>query len=280
MLFPMQLIQGKTLAEHIRTETAADIISFGLSPALGVLLVGDDPASDLYVRLKQKAAEEIGIRTDIRRLSRFAPDEELIAVIEEWNTDSGIHGILVQLPLPEGHDTDRVIAAMDPNKDVDGFHPESLRKLLSGGAVILPPVHEGVLRLIASTGITINKAKTSVIANSKIFSEPLIYILKKAGAFVSDFTPDDIEKDVILDSDIIIIAVGRPKFLTRDMVKSNAVVVDVGTNRLSDGKLVGDADQEHLQDIPGWITPVPGGVGPMTIAILLKNVVELAKRKP
>jgi methylenetetrahydrofolate dehydrogenase (NADP+)/methenyltetrahydrofolate cyclohydrolase len=205
-------------------------------------------------------------------------DSELQKQIAAWNADPKIHGILVQVPLPEGHDTDAIIAAIDPKKDVDCFHPESIRKILSAEAMILSPVHEGVLRLIAKTGATINLAKTSVIANSDIFAEPLVYLLKKAGAFVTRFTPDDIDKDIVSNADIIVIAIGRAKFLKRDCIKSGAVIIDVGTNRQEDGRTIGDVDAEHIKDIPGWITPVPGGVGPMTIAVLLKNVVELAKQ--
>jgi methylenetetrahydrofolate dehydrogenase (NADP+)/methenyltetrahydrofolate cyclohydrolase len=168
---------------------------------------------------------------------------------------------------------------MDPRKDADGFHPENTATLLAGHGTVFPPVHVGILRLIGATPRDMRNAKATVIANSDTFSAPLERLLKTAGCFVTSFHPDDLDRDIVQDADIIVIAVGRAKFLTRDMVKSGAVVIDVGTNRTPDGKLVGDADEKNLADIPGWISPVPGGVGPMTIAILLSNIAQLAKRR-
>lgn len=272
----MNRIDGRALAKTIRENLKKEITSRRLEPKLGVLLVGDDPASHLYVALKEKAAQETGVQTEIRRLPASTPDEELQRIIETWNRDTTIHGILIQVPLPAGHDTDAIVAAIDPNKDADGFHPQTLEKLYAGQGHILPPVHEGILRLIASTDTQINTANATIIAKSEIFSKPLEYLLRKAGAFVSILSPDDLDRQTLLKSHIIIVAVGRPKFIDRSLIPSGAVVIDVGTNRLPDGSVVGDVDSENVQHLDGWLTPVPGGVGPMTIATLLKNVVQLA----
>lgn len=273
----MQLINGKALAATVRAELKGEIHDSQLTPKLAVLLVGDDPASHLYVDLKEKACHEIGISTDIRRLPSEALDEEIVEMIASWNADTSVHGVLVQLPLPPGHDTDLVIAAIDPMKDVDGFHPENVAKLLAGDAAIIPPVHEGILRLIGASDVPPNRTPAVVIAKSEIFSTPLVHLLKTAGAFVRSYTPDTLDANAVVEAKIIVIAVGREKFLTRDLISSGACVIDVGTNKNADGKVVGDVDAEHVMDIPGWLSPVPGGVGPMTIAMLLKNVVELSK---
>lgn len=273
----MQLIDGKGLAASVRAGLKDEIASRGLHPKLAVLLVGDDAASRLYVDLKEKACHEVGISTDIRRLTSETSDEEIISIISSWNSDASVHGILVQLPLPPGHDTDSVITTIDPTKDADGFHPENVAKLLAGEAAIIPPVHEGILRLIGASDVPPNRTPAVVIANSDIFSVPLVHLLKTAGAFVRSYTPDTLDSEAVRESKIIVLAVGREKFLTRDLISSGACVIDVGTNKNADGKVVGDVDAEHVMDIPGWLSPVPGGVGPMTIAMLLKNVVELSK---
>ncbi len=273
----MQRIDGKALAAKIRVELAKEIISSSLHPKLAVLLVGNDAPSHLYVNLKEKAAHEVGITTDIRRLPATITDRELIEIITSWNADPSIHGILVQLPLPDGHATDMIVAAINPAKDADGFHPENVRKLLAGEGTIIPPIHEGILRLISETDVPLNRTPTIVIANSETFAAPLVYLFKIAGACITKVSPDSFDPDTVRDAKIIVIAVGRPAFLTCDLVTSGDVIIDVGTNKTPDGHVVGDADIKHLIDIPGWISPVPGGVGPMTIAMLLKSVVTLAK---
>jgi len=272
----MKPIDGKTLASSIRGELQREIMESGLHPKLGVLLVGEDPASNLYVSLKEKAAHEVGIETDIRRLPSLVSDDELLLIIRDWNTDDTVHGILIQLPLPAGHDTDALIRAVLPSKDADGFHPKNVEALAAGSGAIVPPVHEGILRLIGETDVAPNLSETVILANSEIFAKPLEHMLKKAGAFVQVFSPDDFDEEALGRAGIIIVAVGRAKFLKRGMVKSGACIIDVGTNKTAEGKTVGDVDAENLKDVPGWLTPVPGGVGPMTIAMLLKNVFKLA----
>lgn len=274
----MNKIDGNSLAASIREELKREISESGLHPKLGVLLVGEDPASNLYVGLKEKAAHEVGIETDIRRLPSTVTDEELKSVIREWNSDDSVTGILIQLPLPPGHDTDAVIQTMLPRKDADGFHPKNLEALYAGEGTIVPPLHEGILRLIAQTDVMPNLAHAVIIANSDTFSKPLEYLLKKAGAFVQTFNPDDLDEEIVGQADIIVIAIGRARFLKRDLVKSGVCIIDVGTNKSAEGKTVGDVDAEDIKDIPGWLSPVPGGVGPMTIAMLLKSVFGLAKK--
>lgn len=274
----MKLIDGKALANTIREDVRQQIIETGLQPKLAVLLIGDDPASRLYVGLKEKAAKEVGIQTDIRRMPAYTPDEELKAIIENWNTDESVNAILIQVPLPEGHDTNALIATMDPRKDVDGFHPENGKDLLSGNGKIFPPVHESILRLIGATDAILKTARAVIIANSEVFADPLEHLLHTAGCIVDVYAPEEIEREKVQSADVIVIAVGRPKFLKRDMIKSGACVIDVGTNRLPNGKTIGDVDAENLTDLEGWLSPVPGGVGPLTVALLLKNTFELAKR--
>ncbi len=266
----MQLINGREIARHIRDELKKEIAASGLKPKLAVLLVGDDPASHLYVNLKEKAAAEVGIAADIRRLSATTPDDELRRIIHEWNQDEAVHGILVQLPLPNGHDADAIIRVIDPRKDADGFHPKN--------STLVPPLHEGILRLIASTGIEMNGARATIVSNSDVFSKPLERVLRAAGVFTAILTPDDLHQPTLRDSQVIVSAVGRPRILTRDQIAPGTVVIDVGTHTGSDGRVVGDVDAESVKDIPGWLSPVPGGVGPMTITMLLKRMLELGRR--
>lgn len=273
----MKRIDGRALAASLREHVKDDIAKNGLHPTLAVLLVGDDPASHIYVKLKEKAATEAGIRTDIRRLPAETSDDELREIIEAWNADESIDAILIQLPLPPGHDTDGLIASMDPRKDVDGFHPENAAALLNGTATLFPPVHESILRLIGATDLSLKSTPAVIIANSSIFADPLAHLLQTAGCFVEVFTPADLDPKIVQNAKIIVVAVGHVNFLTRDLISSGACVIDVGTNRVGE-KTVGDVNVEHINDIDGWLSPVPGGVGPMTVALLLKNTLELAKR--
>ncbi len=273
----MQKIDGRAIAKEIREEVKNDVKDLPSAPKLGVILVGDDPASRLYVNLKEKAAVEAGIRTDIRKLTGDVTDEEIIRIIMEWNDDSDTHAILVQLPLPPKHDTNRIIAEINPKKDADGFHPENVKALETGQGAILSPVHEAVLRLIAATGLDPRGKSASIIANTETFAKPLCHILQKAGFITARMHPDALDAEVLKTSDTIVIGIGRAGFLGPDIVKPGAVIIDVGTSKKEDGKVYGDADAEALKDVEGWMTPVPGGVGPMTVALLLKNVVRLYK---
>ncbi|MDD5437781.1 MAG: bifunctional 5,10-methylenetetrahydrofolate dehydrogenase/5,10-methenyltetrahydrofolate cyclohydrolase [Patescibacteria group bacterium] len=279
----MQKIPGRQIADQILDDLKSEIQSKDLRPKLGVLLVGDDPASALYVALKQKAAERIGILTDVRRLPAETSDDELKSIISSWNEDKDVHGILIQLPLPEGHDTDALVAVIDPQKDADGFHPINVQALQDGEAKIVPPLHEGILRLIASTGVTPNHSLAIIVANSHIFADPLKHILEKAGATVQIEIPSattgkfNFEDKELRQADTIVVAVGKAGFLTSNSVKDGTVLIDVGTNKTPDGKVRGDFDPTGSEELQGWYTPVPGGVGPMTVAMLMKTVKDLAE---
>lgn len=266
----MHLIDGKALAARLREDIKAEVARLGFSPKLCVLLVGDDPASHVYVSLKKKAAEDVGIRIDIEAIPASVPDETIVRHIEAWNRDADVDAVLVQLPMPDGHDADRVIASIDPQKDADGFHPKSSS---------IPPVHEGILRLINETPLHVNGAKAAILANSDVFANPLQRLFTLAGMNSVIMKPDAIDRAYLATSDVVVTAVGRVNFLHPGMTKRDAVIIDVGTNKTPDGKICGDADTEAYQSRDVWITPVPGGVGPMTIAMLLKNVVALSKRK-
>ncbi|MBU1348823.1 bifunctional 5,10-methylenetetrahydrofolate dehydrogenase/5,10-methenyltetrahydrofolate cyclohydrolase [Patescibacteria group bacterium] len=275
----MNRIDGKALATDIRAKVRADIATSGIAPTLAVLLVGDDPASRIYVNLKEKACTEAGIVTDIRRLPGDTSSADLVALIETWNADAHIDAILVQVPLPSGHDQDAVIAAIDPKKDVDGFHPTNEAALLAGEATLFPPVHEGILRLIGATDVVLKTSNAVIIANSETFAAPLERLLTVAGCATDIYGPADLDRAKLKDADIVVIAIGHANFLTATMVKAGVCIIDVGTNRLADGKVVGDVDAASFESVDGWLSPVPGGVGPMTVALLLKNTFELAKRR-
>lgn len=275
----MRIIDGKSIAASIRARVKDEIAKLGITPGLGVILVGADPASHLYVGLKERACTEVGIHFEKRLFFATEPEEKILEAIREFNSRPDIHDILIQLPLPRGYDEDRVIGAMDPAKDVDGFHPANLALLKQKNPVILPGVSLGIVRLIESTGTMLAHRRAALIVNSEIFALPLRYLLEERGMTVETFLSPSFPADVkigTLTADVIVIAVGNAGFLRSDMVKGGAVVIDVGTNKV-DGKLVGDADFESFRNHDVWITPVPGGVGPMTVALLLDNMLNLAK---
>ncbi len=274
----MHEINGKRLAEELRNELKAELKRAGIIPRLAVLLVGDDPASALYVKLKKKAAEEVGIKVDIEHAAADTPEAKLVALIQRWNQDSTIHGILVQLPLPIHHDEQKIIDAMDARKDADGFHPENLEKLYRGEATIIPPVHEGILRLISKAPVRVNGARTVIVGNSEIFTKPLERLLTTAGALVTRLAADQITDERVKAADIVISAVGSPRLIKPEHVRDDAVLIDVGTTKEANGKIAGDVDRSSFKETDCWITPVPGGVGPMTIAQLLWNVYHLAEK--
>lgn len=273
----MHLIDGKKLAQAIQAEVTTRVAKLPRPPGLGVLLVGDDPASHLYVSMKQKAAEKAGIFMDVTKASATTSDEDLMNTIQRWNTREDIDGILVQIPLPQGHNEDLVTSAIDPKKDVDGFHPESVKALVAHEPSFVPPVHEGILRLIASTPLQLTGKTAVVIINSNVFADPLVHLLKATGLFVHLMKPDQIESQTLRRADVIVIAIGQAKFLHAGITKKDAVIIDVGTNHDETGALCGDVDIATYEPYEAWITPVPGGVGPMTIALLLLNVVRAAQ---
>lgn len=262
----MKLIDGKSLALTVRNEVKQTVATLPSPPGLGVLLVGDDAASHVYVNLKEKAAQEAGIHTDIQRLPTDTSDDTLEQVIRSWNANPTIHGILLQVPLPPGHDTDRLIHAIDPTKDVDGFHPHTN---------VISPVHEAVVRLIGATGIDPRGKSATILANSDTFSTPLARLLQRAGFVTAIMHPTLLDGDLLRVSDVIVVAVGQPGIIGPDLVKPGVILIDVGTTKNPMGQLRGDVDTEACAAIDGWVTPVPGGVGPMTVAFVLQNVIRL-----
>ncbi len=270
----MSWLFGKDRAQTIRHHLKDQIEREALTPVLAVLLVGNDPASALYVSLKQKAAEEIGIRLVICKETSLTT-ETAIAVINVWNTDPAVHGILVQLPLPDGLDTDQIMKAISPTKDVDSFHPENIAALLAGNARFFSPVHLAVLNLISMSPLSLVGTKTLILAKSEIFSEPLEHLLKKAGALV-DTSRHIVSAPVLKKYALIITALGQANILSGAMLDEEAVVIDISTTKLPDGSVVGDFEKNTILETQ-HVSAVPGGVGPLTIAFLLQNTVEAAK---
>lgn len=275
---PAQILDGRKIAARIRAEAKSAIEALGFAPGLGVLLVGDDAASHLYVSLKEKACAEAGIRFEKTLLPASATTDEALAVITAFNDRADIHAILVQLPLPAQIDTDRVIAAMDPKKDVDGFHPENLALLKAGTPRITPGLAGGIMELIRESGEDLEGKFAIVVGNGVSLYESLKTLLSKAGVLSVFCRTDLIDLAArVKKSEIVVVAVGQPGVITGDMISPGTIVVDVGTNRLPDGRTVGDC-APSVADAAGWLSPVPGGVGPVTVAMLIKNTVELAKK--
>jgi methylenetetrahydrofolate dehydrogenase (NADP+)/methenyltetrahydrofolate cyclohydrolase len=247
----------------------------GVRPGLAVILAGDDPASKVYVRNKTLACEEVGVRSQQIDYPATVTQEELIGRIERLNADPEVHGILVQLPLPKGIDSLRVLEAVAPHKDVDGFHESNLGALLSGRRGVVPCTPAGVMRLIADAGVALAGRHAVVLGRSNIVGKPVALLLLQKDATVTIcHSKTGNLAEVCRAADVLVAAVGRAKLVTAAMVKPGACVIDVGVNRLSDGKLAGDVDFDAVKEVAGAITPVPGGVGPMTIAMLLENCVQ------
>jgi len=280
---PAQLIDGKGLALEIRQKIAQDIEALvqktGVRPGLAVVLVGEDPASAVYVRNKKKACDTAGLYVDDHMLPSTATQEELLTLIAQLNADPKIHGILVQLPLPPQIDSQMVLNAVSPDKDADGFHPYNIGRLVTGNPLFVPCTPKGVIRMIESTGQVIEGKRAVVLGRSNIVGKPVAMLLmhRHATVTICHSRTKDLP-GMCREADILVAAIGKAEFVKADMVKAGAVVIDVGINRLDDGRLVGDVDFEPVKDQAGWLSPVPGGVGPMTIAMLLANTVEAATR--
>jgi len=256
-----------------------DLNEKGLTPGLAVVLVGTDPASQVYVGHKEKACKEVGFHSEVYRLPATTSQKELLELIEKLNSDSKIHGILVQLPLPKHLNEKEIINKISPTKDVDGFHPISAGALLIGEKGLQPCTPKGCIHLIKQTGIEISGKKAVVVGRSNIVGKPIALMLLQENATVTicHSRTKDLQAE-LLQADIVVAAVGKVNFITADMIKPGAVVIDVGINRLENGKLAGDVNFEKVKEKAAWITPVPGWVGPMTIAMLLKNTLEAAQR--
>jgi methylenetetrahydrofolate dehydrogenase (NADP+)/methenyltetrahydrofolate cyclohydrolase len=276
-----QLLDGKALAASIRASVRERIRKSGLRPGLAVILAGDDPASKVYVRNKTRACEEAGVHSVQIDYPASVTQEELIRRISKLNADPAIHGILVQLPLPAHLDAAAVLDAVAPHKDADGFHPANLGALLSGRPRFVPCTPAGIVRLVEHAGVPLGGRRAVVIGRSTIVGKPLALLLlqKDMSVTICHSKSRDLAH-IAAEADVLVAAVGRPKLVTAAMVKPGACVVDVGINRLADGSLAGDVDFAAVKEIAGWISPVPGGVGPMTIAMLLENCVHAAAREP
>lgn len=279
----MKILDGKAVSLKVKESVkvrADELKKFGIEPTLAVILVGEDKASQTYVRAKEKACNEYGIKSVAHRLSENTTRNELLALINVLNLDDSIHGILVQLPLPKHIDTNVVLAAIDPRKDVDGFHAVNVGKLVSGLEGFVPCTPLGVMEILKEYGIDVAGLNAVVIGRSNIVGKPMANLLLNASATVTvTHSKTKNLKEICKNADLIVAAIGKPFFLKADMVKDGAVVVDVGINRLDDGRLVGDVDFEEVAPKCSYITPVPGGVGPMTIAMLLNNTILAAQAK-
>lgn len=277
----MQIIDGKSVSAQVkqRVKTECDALrSQGVIPGLAVIIVGDDPASQVYVRNKERACEECGFYSKKYALPASTTQEELNALVCQLNADSRINGILCQLPLPPHLDDKEVINLIDPIKDVDAFHPVNVGAIMIGDYNFLPCTPAGVMELIHSTGIDVSGKKAVVMGRSNIVGKPMAMLLLHENATVEITHSRTVNlADITSDADILVAAIGKPKFVTADMVKEGAVVIDVGMDRDENGKLCGDVDFDSVKDKCSFITPVPGGVGPMTIAMLMQNTLTAAK---
>lgn len=277
-----KLIDGKALSDSVKAEVSKRVLALkerGLVPGLAVVLVGSDPASQVYVRNKAAACEKAGLHSRVIRLAADVSEQELLATVQELNDDDAVHGILVQLPLPAHMNANKVIEAIAASKDVDGFHISNAGMLMTGQPLFRPCTPYGVMKMLESENVTLRGAEAVVVGASNIVGKPMAMLLLAAGATVTlcNSKTRDLGAQT-RRADVLVVATGKPKMISGDMIKPGAVVIDVGINRGADGKLVGDVDFESAQAVAGAITPVPGGVGPMTIAMLLVNTLEAAER--
>ena len=277
-----KIIDGRQIAEFFRAEYKLRVdrlLLAGLRPGLAVVIVGDDPASQVYVRNKARACESIGMYSEVHALAGTTTQQTLTAFVGRLNVDPAIHGILVQLPLPKGIDDRAVIEAIAPEKDVDGFHYANMGALVIDESRYPPCTPYGVMKMLEYEGVPIEGAHAVVVGRSNIVGKPQAMLLLKAGATVTVCHSKTVDLPAFCRSaDILVAAVGRPNFVKGDWIKPGAVVIDVGINRLADGKLCGDVDFQEAQKVAAAITPVPGGVGPMTIAMLLGNTLKAAEQ--
>lgn len=275
-------IDGRALADQVRSEVTLAVQELkkkNITPGLAVVIVGDDPASHIYVRNKAIACEKAGMHSEVIRLPADISQNELLEQIRDLNDNPSIHGILVQLPIPDHLDENAVIATIDPNKDVDGFHVINAGHLLVGDPQVKPCTPYGIMRMLEHEGVSPWGAEAVVVGASNIVGKPIALLLQAAGATVTICNSKT--RDLAAHTrraDILVTAVGRPEMIKGDMIKPGAVIIDVGINRLDDGRLVGDVNYQECQSIAQAITPVPGGVGPMTIAMLLVNTLEAAQK--
>lgn len=277
-----KILSGKEVSAKVKEKLRArieDLKKTGTPPGLAVVIVGNDPASKVYVGRKEAMCEELGIYSEKYVLPENTNQSTLLSLVNRLNSDPKIHGILVQLPLPSGLDEKAVINAIDPKKDVDAFHPVNVGKIMIGDYDFVPCTPAGIMELIAESGVDVCGKHCVVIGRSNIVGKPMaMLLLHKNGTVTICHSKTQNLKEITKSADILVAAVGKANFVTADMVKPGAVVIDVGMNRLENGKLCGDVDFESVQAVAGAITPVPGGVGPMTISMLMKNTVTAAEK--
>jgi len=277
-----RIIDGKTIAQEVRAEwkIRADALKArGITPGLAVIIVGEDPASRVYVANKVKACAELGLHSEHIVMSADTPEAALLDKIAALNNDPKIHGILVQLPVPKHIDSSKVLEAISPDKDVDGFNPVNVGALVTGNMRFAPCTPYGAMKLLEKSGVSIEGKHAVVVGRSNIVGKPMALMLLQANATVTICTSKTVDlAKFTRDADILVVATGRAKMITGDMIKPGAAVIDVGINRMDNGKLCGDVDFDSAKEVAGWITPVPGGVGPMTITMLVANTVQSAER--
>lgn len=276
-----KILDGKMVSKRIKDELKNEVTALkekGITPGLAVIIVGEDPASQIYVASKERACAEIGVYSEKHALPAETTEEQLLELIADLNNRPEISGILCQLPLPKHINEERILLSIDPSKDVDAFHPANVGKIMIGNFDFLPCTPAGVMELIAESGIDITGKNCVVIGRSNIVGKPMsMLLLHKHGTVTICHSKTENLAEITKKADILVAAVGRANFVTADMVKEGAVVIDVGMNRPPEGKLCGDVDYEQVSKIASAITPVPGGVGPMTIAMLMKNTVKAAQ---
>lgn len=277
------VINGRELADQMQAEIQKDVEKMtqqGIQPGLVVLLVGENPASQTYVRNKERAAAKIGILSKVEKLPETISEEELLAEIDKYNQDSRFHGILVQLPLPKHIDEEKILLAIDPKKDVDGFHPMNLGRLFVGKPEMIPCTPYGIMKMFEAYDIDLTDKRAVVIGRSNIVGKPMaqLLLMKNATVTIAHSKTEHLA-EVAKEADILVVAIGRGHFVTKEFVKPGAVVIDVGMNRNQEGKLIGDVAFDEVSEIASYITPVPKGVGPMTITMLMYQTVEAAKKQ-
>lgn len=275
----MELLYGRPVADKILSGVREEIIRSGITPGLAVILIGNDPASHLYVRLKEKAAEEMGIHFEKHVFSEIDSEKDVLEKIEELNASEDIHGIIVQVPLPEGFDTDQIIAAIDPEKDADGFHPETVNRFLAGDATEIPVFPDALLELGKASGRNFARLQGVAIVNSEYFGQVMLRAMENEGMAVRMVMADDFGKDseTIGEADVIFSACGIPRMIRSEHVKDGAIIIDGGIMKQGE-KIMGDVDAESVASKAGFLSPVPGGVGPVTIACLLRRTLLLSKK--
>ncbi|PQE94590.1 bifunctional methylenetetrahydrofolate dehydrogenase/methenyltetrahydrofolate cyclohydrolase [Enterococcus faecalis] len=277
------IINGRELADQMQAEIQKDVEKMtqqGIQPGLVVLLVGENPASQTYVRNKERAAAKIGILSKVEKLPETISEEELLAEIDKYNQDSRFHGILVQLPLPKHIDEEKILLAIDPKKDVDGFHPMNLGRLFVGKPEMIPCTPYGIMKMFEAYDIDLTGKRAVVIGRSNIVGKPMaqLLLMKNATVTIAHSKTEHLA-EVAKEADILVVAIGRGHFVTKEFVKPGAVVIDVGMNRNQEGKLIGDVAFDEVSEIASYITPVPKGVGSMTITMLMYQTVEAAKKQ-